>query len=298
VFHATGIGGQAMEKLIDGGKIEGVIDLTTTEICDMLMGGVFPATDDRFGAMIRRKMPYVGSVGALDMVNFGAPETVPEKYRDRVFYEHNPQVTLMRTTPEECTRMGRLDRRAAQRDGRPGSLLPARRRGLGAGCDRPTLRRSGRRATRLFTALEDTVRQTSTRRLIRLPTISTIPNSPPQWCPPSASSMAGGPKREGATMMTGKAYCHGSATWWLRAIPIVGGGAGTGLSAKCEEAGGIDLIVIYNSGRYRMAGRGSLAGLMPYGDANAIVVEMASKCCRWCERRRCWRVYARLIRSG
>jgi predicted TIM-barrel enzyme len=62
-----------------------------------------------------------------------------------------------------------------------------------------------------------------------------------------------------------------------KGIPIVGGGAGTGLSAKCEEAGGIDLIVIYNSGRYRMAGRGSLAGLMPYGDANAIVMEMASR---------------------
>ena len=66
-----------------------------------------------------------------------------------------------------------------------------------------------------------------------------------------------------------------------RGEPVIGGGAGTGLSAKCEEAGGIDLIVIYNSGRYRMAGRGSLAGLMPYGDANAVVMEMAVKFCRW-----------------
>ena len=73
-----------------------------------------------------------------------------------------------------------------------------------------------------------------------------------------------------------------------RGEPIIGGGAGTGLSAKCEEAGGIDLIVIYNSGRYRMAGRGSLAGLLAYGDANDIVVEMAARCCRWSSARRCW----------
>ncbi len=106
VFHATGIGGQAMETLVDSGRLLGVIDLTTTEVCDLMMGGIFPATEDRFGAMIRARMPYVGSCGALDMVNFGAPETVPERYRGRIFYEHNPQVTLMRTTPEENRRMG------------------------------------------------------------------------------------------------------------------------------------------------------------------------------------------------
>ena len=83
VFHATGIGGQSMEKLVDSGLLAGVIDLTTTEVCDLLMGGVFPATEDRFGAIIRSRVPYVGSVGALDMVNFGAPDTVPERYRQR-----------------------------------------------------------------------------------------------------------------------------------------------------------------------------------------------------------------------
>ena len=78
VFHATGIGGQSMEKLVDSGMVKGVIDITTTEVCDMLVGGVFPATEDRFGAVIRTRMPYIGSVGALDMVNFAAPDTVPE----------------------------------------------------------------------------------------------------------------------------------------------------------------------------------------------------------------------------
>ena len=106
VFHATGVGGQSMEKLIDAGQLAGVIDLTTTEICDMMMGGVLPATEDRFGAVIRTRMPYVGSCGALDMVNFGPRNTVPGHYESRLFYQHNPQVTLMRTTPEENARMG------------------------------------------------------------------------------------------------------------------------------------------------------------------------------------------------
>lgn len=106
VFHATGTGGRSMEKLADSGMLAAAIDLTTTEICDMMMGGVFPATEDRFGAFIRTRIPYVGSVGALDMVNFGAPDTVPSRYKHRTFVEHNPQVTLMRTTPEENTRMG------------------------------------------------------------------------------------------------------------------------------------------------------------------------------------------------
>jgi len=106
VFHATGTGGQSMEKLVDSGMIEAVIDLTTTEVADMLVGGVFPSTADRFGAVIRTGVPYVGSVGALDMVNFGARETVPERFAARKFHIHNPQVTLMRTTPEENDRFG------------------------------------------------------------------------------------------------------------------------------------------------------------------------------------------------
>ena len=81
VFHATGVGGRSMEKLVESGMLAGVIDITTTEICDMMMGGVFPANEDRFGAMIRARMPYVGSCGALDMVNFGPPETVPDTYQ-------------------------------------------------------------------------------------------------------------------------------------------------------------------------------------------------------------------------
>ncbi|KUF09839.1 ABC transporter permease [Pseudoponticoccus marisrubri] len=168
VFHATGIGGQSMEKLIDSGKIGGVLDLTTTEVCDMLFGGVFPATEDRFGAVIRCRMPYIGSVGALDMVNFGAPETVPERYADRLFYQHNPQVTLMRTTPDENAQMGRwIGERLNRMEGPVRFFLPE---GGVSALDAPGQPFEDAQASHaLFTALEDTVRQTATRKLIRLP---------------------------------------------------------------------------------------------------------------------------------
>ncbi len=103
-FHATGTGGQSMEKLADSGLVAGLIDVTTTEVPDLLVGGVFPATEDRFGAVIRTGLPYVGSVGAVDMVNFGARDTVPPEFKDRKLHVHNAQVTLMRTTPDENRR--------------------------------------------------------------------------------------------------------------------------------------------------------------------------------------------------
>ena len=168
VFHATGIGGQAMEKLVDAGKLLGVIDVSTTEICDMMMGGVFPATEDRFGAIIRSRLPYIGSVGALDMVNFGAPETVPERYRGRTFYSHNPQVTLMRTTVEECTRMGQwIGARLNQMEGQVRFFLPE---GGVSSLDAPTKPFHDLTArAALFAALEQTVRQTPSRQIIRVP---------------------------------------------------------------------------------------------------------------------------------
>lgn len=107
VFHATGTGGRSMEKLADSGLLSGILDITTTEVCDLLVGGVLPATQDRFGAIARGGVPYVGSVGAVDMVNFWAPPTVPERFSGRRFYHHNPNVTLMRTTPEENRRVGK-----------------------------------------------------------------------------------------------------------------------------------------------------------------------------------------------
>lgn len=106
IFHATGTGGKTLEKLCDEGHIQGALDITTTEVADHLMGGILSAGADRMGTFIRNEIPYVGSCGALDMVNFGARSTIPEHYKDRIFYEHNPHITLMRTTIEENTQMG------------------------------------------------------------------------------------------------------------------------------------------------------------------------------------------------
>ncbi|MGJ4946700.1 ABC transporter permease [Bradyrhizobium sp. HKCCYLS1011] len=167
VFHATGTGGQSMEKLVDSNLLAGVIDLTTTEVCDLLMGGVFPATEDRFGAIIRSRIPYIGSVGALDMVNFGKPETIPERYRQRKFHIHNPQVTLMRTTAEENARMGRwIGERLNRMDGPVRFFLPE---GGVSALDAPGQPFWDLEAdAALFRALEQTVRATGNRQLIRI----------------------------------------------------------------------------------------------------------------------------------
>jgi uncharacterized protein (UPF0261 family)/ABC-type branched-subunit amino acid transport system ATPase component len=168
VFHATGTGGQSMEKLADSGLFAGVIDATTTEVADLLMGGVMSAGEDRLGAIIRTRVPYVGSCGALDMVNFGPLETVPERYRARKLHVHNPNVTLMRTTPEENAHMGRwIGEKLNRCEGPVRFLIPEK--GV-SGIDAPGQPFHDPVAdAALFKALADTVRQTERRRLIRLP---------------------------------------------------------------------------------------------------------------------------------
>ncbi|MCP1402506.1 Tm-1-like ATP-binding domain-containing protein [Achromobacter insolitus] len=168
VFHATGPGGQSMEKLLDSHLLGGVLDLTTTEVCDFLFGGVLACTEDRFGAVARTGLPYVGSCGALDMVNFGAMDTVPERYRGRQFYPHNPQVTLMRTTVEENTRQGEwIAARLNQCQGPVRFLIPE---GGVSALDAPGQAFWDPRAdAALFAALEANLVQTADRRLVRVP---------------------------------------------------------------------------------------------------------------------------------
>ena len=108
VFHATGTGGRTMEALIDSGMVEGVLDITTTELADELIGGVLSAGPDRLNAAARAGVPAIVTPGCLDMVNFGERSSVPEKFQGRLFYIHNPQITLMRTTPSECCELGRI----------------------------------------------------------------------------------------------------------------------------------------------------------------------------------------------
>ncbi|HVS37788.1 MAG TPA: Tm-1-like ATP-binding domain-containing protein [Gemmataceae bacterium] len=134
IFHATGVGGRTMETFIAEGQIAGVLDLTTTELADELAGGVLSAGPERLTAAALRGTPQVISLGALDMVNFGPPETVPEKHRGRRFHQHNPQVTLMRTTPEENDQLGKeIAHKASAAKGPTAVLVP--RRGV-SGLDR------------------------------------------------------------------------------------------------------------------------------------------------------------------
>lgn len=168
VFHATGTGGQSMEKLVDSGVMKHVIDVTTTEVCDLMMGGVFSAGEDRIGAVIRSGIPYVGSCGALDMVNFGAMDTVPEKYRDRNLYVHNQQVTLMRTTPEENRAMGEwIGKKLNQCTGPVRFLLPEKGVSMIDAPEMPFYDPDADEA--LFRAIEETVEETADRKVIRVP---------------------------------------------------------------------------------------------------------------------------------
>ncbi|WP_437222151.1 Tm-1-like ATP-binding domain-containing protein [Planctomicrobium sp. SH661] len=127
VFAATGAGGRSMEAVIDSGMVAGVLDITTTEWADELVGGVLTAGSERLDAVARAKIPAILVPGCLDMVNFSEPETVPEKYAGRKFYQHNAHVTLMRTTQEECTQLGRILARKINAYSAPVSvLLPLR----------------------------------------------------------------------------------------------------------------------------------------------------------------------------
>src|SRR6185312_5290486 len=165
VFHATGVGGASMEKLVDSGLVGGVLDVTTTEVADHLVGGVFACSDDRFGAIARTRVPYVGAPGALDMVNFGAPETVPAKFEGRRFHVHNPQVTLMRTTPAENAEFGAwIGARLNACEGQVRFLIPL---GGVSAIDAPGEPFHDPEAdAALFEALRRSVRQTQRRRLI------------------------------------------------------------------------------------------------------------------------------------
>jgi uncharacterized protein (UPF0261 family) len=168
VFHATGTGGQSMEKLVDSGFLDGVIDVTTTEICDLIVGGVLSAGPERLDAIARTGIPYVGSCGALDMVNFWAPETIPQAFRQRLFHRHNPQVTLMRTSVDECARIGSwIGEKLNACHGPVRFLLPEK--GVSA-LDAPgEVFHDPEADAALFAALENSIQQTPQRHLVRLP---------------------------------------------------------------------------------------------------------------------------------
>lgn len=167
VFHATGTGGRTMEALVDSGLLTAVMDITTTEICDLVAGGVLAAGPDRLDCIARTSVPYVGSVGACDMVNFWAPETVPPHYAGRLSYAHNANVTLMRTTGDECRAIGEwIGGKLNAATGPVRFLLPLR--GVSALDIEGGAFRDAEADAELFDAIERTVQWTADRQLIRL----------------------------------------------------------------------------------------------------------------------------------
>jgi uncharacterized protein (UPF0261 family)/ABC-type branched-subunit amino acid transport system ATPase component len=168
VFHATGVGGQSMEKLADSGLVAGVIDVSTTEIADEIAGGTLSAGPTRLDVFARHALPYVGSCGALDMVNFGAWDTVPERFKGRRLYRHNPTVTLMRTTADECRNIGEFI--AAKLNAMRGPVRFLIPEGGVSAIDRPGQPFHDPDADRaLFAAIESGFRAGPDRKLQRLP---------------------------------------------------------------------------------------------------------------------------------
>eukprot|EP00947_MAST-08B_sp_MAST-8B-sp1_P003182 g3182.t1 len=351
VFHATGTGGRAMESLVRSGLLDGVVDLTTTEVCDLLHGGVLACSEDRLEAAIDAGVPLVVSVGALDMVNYGNIATVPPALRDeaasggRQLFEHNSEVTLLRTTAEEAAAAAsfiasKLNRSSSSppagasasssssssfppwtvlMPGRGVSLLDSEGQAFYDPAATAAIHETLAREL-VVTQQEQEQEQDGDSRVLRVVDAdindeafasAVVEEFTTLWrrrrrsgsgAMGRAGSGAGGAgsgsqqqqqqqqqrrsfsssSSSSSSSSPPHAMDRGAILGRLRAQvaagePIVGAGAGTGLSAKAAVDGGADLIIIYNSGRYRMAGRGSLAGLLPYGDANAIVLEMAAE---------------------
>jgi uncharacterized protein (UPF0261 family) len=168
VFHATGSGGRAMEKLVASGLIQGVLDLTTTEVADEVVGGIMPAGKDRFDITIEKGIPFVLSLGALDMVNFGSAETVPSRFKGRKLHVHNPQVTLMRTSAQENRQFAQWIANKLNRATSPVVvLIPEKGVSMIDAVDQPFHDSVADAA--LFDELESCLNQDSIRKLVRLP---------------------------------------------------------------------------------------------------------------------------------
>ncbi|KAL2906698.1 Uncharacterized protein RDABS01_005408 [Bienertia sinuspersici] len=315
VFHATGVGGQAMEDLVKDGLIQGVLDITTTEVADYVVGGVMACDNSRFDAIIEKKVPFVLSVGALDMVNFGPKDSIPSKFQDRKIHVHNEQVSLMRTTPDEnkkfaefiahklnkasskfCICLPEKGISALDAPGKPfhdpeatGTLLSELQRLIQTNEDHkvevyPHHMNDSEFAKALVDAfLKISCNSAPGPRVDKLAADEHRQNVHEDFKPEVNSSsyvnysLNEFPDANKETLHRRQTILQTLNHQISKGIPIIGAGAGTGISAKFEEVGGVDLIVIYNSGRFRMAGRGSLAGLLPFADANAVVLEMANE---------------------
>ncbi|AQK66466.1 TIM-barrel signal transduction protein isoform 2 [Zea mays] len=323
IFHATGVGGKAMEDLVRGGFIQGVLDVTTTEVADHIVGGIMACDETRFDAIIENKIPLVLSVGALDMFdyskNLGAESS--SIFPVQVLVE----VSLMRTTVEENKKFARfIADKINKSSSKVTVCLP--QKGISA-IDAPGMPFYDPEATStLLGELNTLIQRTDIREVKLFPyhindpefanalvdaflsmDVQASSSAQPKQDLNIGKSCSGQkisdssiiwrtpvdfPDAKPASAKLALIDCSSMLTEILRrtrsilhklkeqisdGTPVIGAGAGTGISAKFEEAGGVDLIVLYNSGRFRMAGRGSLAGLLPFGDANDIVLQMANE---------------------
>lgn len=168
IFHANGRGGQSLEKLVESKMVSHIIDITTTEIVDYLFGGVMSAGEDRLGSIIRAKIPYVGSVGAFDMITFGPRESIPLAYKNRVTAVHNANITLVRTSVDECRIAGKwLAKRLNMMDGPVRMLLPEKGLSQLDAKNQPFYDPEADKA--LFDTIQEEVVQTEERKVLRLP---------------------------------------------------------------------------------------------------------------------------------
>ncbi|KAJ9147046.1 hypothetical protein P3X46_029251 [Hevea brasiliensis] len=314
VFHATGVGGRAMESLVREGFIKGVLDITTTEVADYVVGGIMACDSSRFDAILEKNIPLVLSVGALDMVNFGAVDTIPPNFQQRKIHIHNEQVSLMRTTVEENKKFAEfIADKLNESSSKIRVCLP--QKGISAldapgkpFCDPESTATLISELQKLIQINEDRQVQVCSYHIndpefadtlvdsfLEISLENPMESSPSQIaiyepclehnistvksssCGMICYSPSNYPDARPETLQKTQTILQQLKDQIEKGLPIIGAGAGTGISAKFEEAGGVDLIVLYNSGRFRMAGRGSLAGLLPFADANAIVIEMANE---------------------
>ncbi|CAF2733022.1 unnamed protein product [Rotaria sp. Silwood2] len=287
IFHATGVGGQAMERLIESGSINGVLDITTTELADELVGGILSAGPERLEIAGRIGLPQVISLGALDMVNFGPRHTVPKQFTEnRLLYEHNAHVTLMRTTSDECTQLGEIiAQKLNQNHGSNRVCVFVPRGGFSLisvdggpfydkqadACLIEALRKHANTAKVEIIERNESINDPSFAHAMVQALHAQMQYKPVHRIHTElVQKQVTKPRNRRECLDRLKSVIEEGRV-------IIGSGAGIGLSAKCIEEGGVDLLIIYNSGRFRMAGRGSCAGLLSYSDANAIVLEMAGE---------------------